>query len=210
MTNEDILVYVIWTVTGVLATWSIRSALRAGLNNANKPALLFWRRVKLGSAVLGVVGLGPLLLSLDQLVRDSTRVQSREYSMDRFYEAKFLLAHQLAVTCGRDSRDAQEGCKDLQNIDNGFNMITVRDGVQLSPVTTWQRRPAVEPIAERLNSLVADINRTSPAGVDRSLLSVERRIQVAWFAAMLVTLAIAGSVGEAAFQLRQAKADHSR
>jgi hypothetical protein len=205
MTSEDVFIFGVWIILGVLAVGLIGWALYAGFSDADKASLLFWRRVKLASALLGIVGLVLLLISFDQLIRESQRVQGREYSVDRFYEAKQLLAHQLAVTCAKDTPEAIEGCKDLQNVDNGFSIDRVRAGDPLSPVTKYQLRPAVKPIAERLDALVVDINRTSPTGVNRSPFQVLDRVQIAFIASVLVIFAIAGAVGEAAYQLRQAK-----
>src|SRR6266699_1830305 len=117
MSNEDIVVYVVWALSALCAFGLIGLALYSGMRDQNPASLLFWRRVKLGSALLGIVGLALLVISFDQLIHDNIRNQGREYSADRFLEAKLILAHQLAIFCSQTSPEAKTACGEIRNVD---------------------------------------------------------------------------------------------
>jgi hypothetical protein len=205
MSNEDIVVVGIWIVAALVAMVVIGGALYAGWHDRSAASLVRWRGVKLWSALLGVVGLALLIISFDQLIKDSIRAKSREYAADRFLEAKFILVRDRAISCSQSASGTNDACGAIRNVDHGFMLQSVRNGIPLSEVTADQRRnPAVDRIGDKLNRLVYEINGASRIGASQPFISSQEKVPLLLVAVFLVVLSIAGNVGEAAYQYQQA------
>jgi hypothetical protein len=73
-------------------------------------------------------------------------------------------------------------------------------------MTDWQQFEVIpEETKDRINRIVKQINDTTPAASSHLLLKSEIRLVIAMGATLALILAVAGSVGEAAYQLRQAE-----
>ena len=84
-------------------------------------------------------------------------------------------------------------------------MYFVREGHEIA----FRNREAVEKIPTneraRLEYLAGEINGVLPGATKKLLLSPGARVRIALLAAILLILSIAGSIGEAAYQLKVAK-----
>jgi hypothetical protein len=206
MRNEDLLVYVIWIAAGGLAFVLIPGALIRGLRRNSNFSLVYWRERTLIATILSCVSLFLFLLSFDQLVRGSLQAESKGYLDDRFYELKLITGLERATSCARDDDTSKKLCGAWENIDKGYRIDDLRQGHELQPISDWQANGLIShDLRDRVARLVVLINQTIPAAATHSLLRPETRLSLAMLAAVLLIFAVAGSVGEAAFQLTQAQ-----
>jgi hypothetical protein len=214
MRNEDLIVYVIWIGAGVLAVALIGSAIVKGYSKNSKLTLLYWRERKFISAILSSVSLFLFSLSFDQLVRGSWQAESKAYVDDRFYELKLITAIEKATACGRVpdwkpgnllDTPLKELCFEWSNIDNRFHVDFLRTGLKFEITDKRSENLIPEDKRRRMDQIIEQINQTMPAATSGLLLRSETRLSIAIGAVITLIFALAGSVGEAAFQLRQAQ-----
>jgi hypothetical protein len=95
---------------------------------------------------------------------------------------------------------------DLQSLAQSLNYIQVRDADTLPKVQhKWQYAPELSEFIDRFNFAIEDANFYADRPENRyETLSNETRVKLFAFAALWLAFSLAGSVGEAAFQLRQA------
>ncbi|PYV64598.1 MAG: hypothetical protein DMG97_34440 [Acidobacteria bacterium] len=87
-----------------------------------------------------------------------------------------------------------------------MSWLDLRDGRPFHTVVNWQHNPDIDEFIKEVNRRLDDINANIPAArAAESFLSVERRIKVLMIALILIILSLAGSIGEAAYQLAQAQ-----
>jgi hypothetical protein len=108
----------LWGLTLAIAFGAIAWGAYAGLRQQYD--LIFWRRVKLSSSCLGVIGLALLLLNLEKTVRDTIGGRSKELALVYFYETKFFTTQYVSIVCchKNDSLEARNDCSDVRNADN--------------------------------------------------------------------------------------------
>lgn len=205
MSNDEILVYLFWAFAGIVALGVIGGAFLAGIRDDNPQSIKRWRLIKLGSSVIGVVGLVLLLISFEQTVRDSMRSSSKEWVQDRFLEIKFLIEQERAVACARLDTSSRESCQALDNINRGILIDHIRNGKGIKSVTDWQLGNKLpSSLQSELNRIIDQINNALPLAASKPIFSIETKIQIAMLAVFVLILSLAGSVGEAAYQYRQA------
>jgi hypothetical protein len=206
MSNEEMFVYGFWTFAGLIAVGVIGGAFIFGIRDGNPSSITFWRFIKLASSVLSIVGLVLLLVSFEQTVRDSMRAGSKEWVQDRFLEVKFIIERERAVACARQDTSSQDACKLLDNINNGIVIDYIRSGRGISLVTDRQLGNKL-PISwqKDLNRVIEQMNGSITLAASKPTFSIETRIRIAMLAVIVLILSLAGSVGEAAYQYRQAK-----
>ncbi len=206
----SLLIYIVWIVAIAIALTMIGIALYAGLRQ--KKDLVYWRTIKLGSAVFAIVGLLLFLMNFDKTVRDSIGAKAKEYNYAAFVDLKFYVLNQVDAACAREkeSRQAELTCFDLRNVDKGLSWLDLRDGRPFHTVVNWQHNPDIDEFIKAVNRRLDDINANIPAAqAAESFLSVERRINVLMIALILIIMSLAGSIGEAAYQLAQARTQAS-
>ncbi len=199
-------VYGFWTVAGILAVLLIGGAFILGLRDTKSSSLRKWRFRKLLSAVLGVVGLLLLLMNFERVVREGIQDDSREYALSEFLDARFYATYHAALACA--NKDKSEGakltCFDIDQSWRQFYQSRLRDSTPFSRITNWQGNPDILEFAERMNRHIDHLNRTLPVATTPSTFSKKNQFAIVMLATILVIVALAGSVGEAAYQYRQA------
>jgi hypothetical protein len=172
--------------------------------------LLFWRKVKVFSAFLGVVGLMLLLVNLERTIRDTVALPSKGFVLGLFYDTKFLTTVLVSKECSHenDSKDAKGHCSDATNLDKRLNPLGIWDlrsyeliGYPASWETNTHVSEDYREIARKVNDRFALIKTVLPAANETSFLSEGDRIAWLVVGAILVSVSLAGSIGEAAYQL---------
>jgi hypothetical protein len=202
-TNAFIIWY--WVITLTIAIGLIGGAAIKGWRDGCEK-LVWWRGVKLISSAIGVVGLILLLLNFETLVREMSS-RSKAFVDDEFLEAKFYATHLKAVACSKDMSEAKarNECFDFTNIDNQISFARLREGREFSTITNWQRNPALTEAITTLNRKLAFINSAVASANERQFLAFDMRLSVAMLSTILVIVAVAGSIGDATYQYRQAR-----
>jgi len=167
--------------------------------------VLLWRRIKLASAVCGTVGLVLFFVNFEKTLRDTISVRARNFAYAEFIDLKLLVAERVSIACAhtQDGRQAALTCSDLKNIDEELVSQVVRDDTHpFAAVVNWQKNPDIDQFVKEVNARLAIINQAIPAGAEaHSFLSDEDRIGLMFLSAIFVIAALAGSIGEATFQL---------
>jgi hypothetical protein len=206
------LVFVTWSVIIVVTFGLIGLATYAGLRS--RYDILFWRRTKLLSAFLGVVGLLLLLVNLEKTIRDSVTIPAKAYLLGLFNDTKFLTNQFFARVCSHenDSEDAKRHCSDARNLNNHLNLVNIWDArsyEQINYPPSWQTNPDVSEdyrnVLIRTNDNFARIKMALPASNETSFVDEGTRMGLLAIGAILVGVGLAGSIGEAAYQLAQTK-----
>lgn len=172
-------------------------------------SLEFWRRIKLYSALLGAVGIGMLLVNIDSSTRAVFTGKARDELLLNFIDTKAFIATKMAALCSAPTTETlhsrENTCWDVKNIDGQISIINVRDLKPFAPIKNWQSNPKLNELISGVNSRIAYMNGTMPREEDRFILLGDMaRLSVMFWAAVLLVLAVSGSVGEAAFQYRDA------
>ncbi len=109
------IIYSFWVITALLALVMIGLSFWAGW--AQFFGLKWWRTAKLGSALLGAVGIALLLIKFDADTRSILVDNRRAPLLDNFIETKSYLAAAMAKHCGgTTSAEPNLTCWDIQNI----------------------------------------------------------------------------------------------
>jgi hypothetical protein len=180
--------------------WAVLEARRG------KPEhMMFWRWVKVGSAGLGLVGLLILVVNLEKTIRDTIGGKARDYAYSEYYDLKLYTTMRVSIVCARDqeSVEAKNACGDFRNIDNGVTPLNIRDSRPYA-LFDWPRLPSkeIKDFMEEVNRRLSRINSVIPAAATaESFLDDERRINFLFLAAIIIIFALAGSIGEAVYQL---------
>jgi hypothetical protein len=168
--------------------------------------LTFWRAIKLISAALGFFGIVLLLVNFDVTARARFVDKAKEELLLNYIEAKSFISVTMAATCSRSLEVVHDKstCWDMKNADGQLSIEDVRTGRHFRPIVNWQKNPEIEEFIKQLNQRIDYMNALMPLPEDRYMLFTDdRRPWLFVIAALLLTIALAGSVGEAAFQLRQ-------
>jgi hypothetical protein len=202
----------LWGVVLIIALGGIGFATYSGLSL--RYDLLFWRKAKLFSSFLGVVGLALLLVNLEKTVRDTVALPSKAFVLGLFYDTKFLTKQFVTTVCSHenDSEEAKRHCSDATNLDNHLNPVNIWDLRSYAPInypTFWETNRDVSEdyrnILRRVNDRFSLIRMALPAANETSFLSENDRIALLVVSAILVSAALSGSIGEAAYQLALTK-----
>lgn len=201
--------YGVWALVGAIAL-SI-ATLATVLGYMKVGSLVTWRSIKLASNFSGLIGIGLLLMNFETQIR---RGFSGEISMDAaltFIEVKTLVLEEMAAKCSdRVQPEAERLCTDLRHIHSLQHYAYVRDSKPLPLLREDQYSTAAHPFLKRVNTAIEQINMFAKRPEDQwELISTKSRPKVLLCAAILLALAVAGSVGEAAFQLRLARDTHT-
>jgi hypothetical protein len=206
VSNEQKFTLIYMAVAGVLIVGGVGWMLYKGLRDSNIKSMPYWRRIKLLSALLGVVGLLLFILGFESLVQSAFRQGSKDWMEDNFYAAKLLLAHERAVACAKSDALSKDACANLNNINNGLNLDVMRQGRETSLVTDWQLGTSLsKDFQTAMNRLLQASNDGVRLGTTRPMLPTDVRINVAIIATLLLIISVAGSVGEAAYQYTMSK-----
>lgn len=168
-----------------------------------------WRCIKLVSNFAGLVGIGLLLMNFEATLRQGFSGGPTMDAVLTFIEAKTQVLEEMAVTCGDQARtNAERLCADLRHMHRLQHYTSVRDGKPLPLLREDQYSSEARPFLKRLNAAIEQVNLFAKRPEDQwELVSREGKSKLLLGAALFLALAVAGSIGEAAFQLRIAKDD---
>ena len=202
-TPLPVFIYSVWFVILLGAVVLISIALVSGWRKANSPA--FWKGVKLCSALLGVVSLGLLMLTFEATTRAMVTGKARDVLLLYFIDTKAFIAVNMATACSepddQNPRARQLTCWDMKNIDGQINIAKLHEATPFEPVKNWQSNPQIDAFIKQVNSRIQHMNLLMPPKEDLFwVVSDKGRLTVFFFAALLMVLAVSGTVGEAAFQ----------
>jgi len=198
-----------WGFTFAIAFGAVGWGAYAGLRLQYD--LIFWRRIKLFSSCLGVIGLVLLLLNLEKTVRDTLGGRSKELALADFYETKFFTTQYVSIVCSHknDSLEAKNDCWDATNADNtvsSYNILNFKPYTPMNYPPKSSRSAETDKFIEDLNERLSQINQLIPEAANAgTFFSDENRIKFLLLAAILITFSLAGSIGESAYQLGQAQ-----
>lgn len=169
---------------------------------------VFWRLIKLFSSVLTITGIGVSLMNFDIATRALWKDEVQEQLLLEFIVARSELAMSMARICSETSAlpDGKNTCWDLKNIGGQLSALNLRDRKPLEHIKNWQNNPRITEAVIQANQRIDWINQLIAIPVDdRQMVQKDGRALILFFVAVLFALAAAGSIGEAAFQLRVAK-----
>lgn len=201
----NFVIYGFWIAASILAAVSIGGALHLGLRG--KGTLLDWRIAKLCSGLLGVSGIAMLLLSFESATRKMVVENGKDYAYAEFLDLKFFVMSTLTLACAKDQTIEQNRltCFDYENIDRQMSSYWVRHSLPIGKIVNWQRNPEIEQFVMEVNGRLERINHAlPPLGENREIVPGDTRITLSMIAVILVIAAVAGAVGDAAFQVRLA------
>jgi hypothetical protein len=193
----------------VLTCLVIGAALYFGL--LGKGDLVLWRTIKLCSVLTGVISLVLLALAFDKNVRDATAQRYRDYANREFVNLRLRVKDRIESSCS-DVTHLEE-CKAMMAFQSSIEQAYLGGNAQLEPDAlgvieysfvgdklVWGNE------SYHLLGMVENINKaiTVAANAERSWEKVRRWTLLAGL--IVLSCSIAGSVGEAAFQLAQARA----
>lgn len=168
---------------------------------------LTWREIKFAATLGGAFSIFFLMLNFETLVRSDFVGKATPAHILTYTHAKFLVAKRYAAECGTKPADAiqQRICSDLSTVFDQIDYIPVRDRNPMSHIDVANRAPQLQKFFTDVNKAIDQVNLYAENAEDRyQTLSPESRLGWTLLAGLLLPLCLAGSVGEAAFQLREA------
>ena len=169
---------------------------------------VFWRLIKLCSSVTTITGIWVALMNFDIATRALWKDEVQEWLLLEFIDARTELAMSMARICSETAAlpDGKNTCWDLKNLGSQISSLNLRDRKPLEHIKNWQNNTRITEVVIQANQRIDWINHLMTIPVDdRQLVQKEGRAPTLLFVAFLFALATAGSIGEAAFQLRVAK-----
>jgi hypothetical protein len=153
------------------------------------------------------IGFLLLLTNFDRTLRDVFS-KSRELAFRDFVELKLLVSKKEAVACVNEdeSQETKNQCFDYRNIDNQLLFQTIDNKKTFSTILNWQGVPSLQPFVDEVNRRLKKINDEITDARDADSSLDRHKTEMLVFVLIFVACSLAGSAGEAAYQLRLAKA----
>ena len=197
-------VYGIWIFVAVLTFSAVGAALVMGLRG--KGTLVQWRRVKLASSLAGLISVVFLMLTIEGLVRAGFVGEIAPERILALIQLRSLTLAEMAKTCSENDATSGRACSELGTFAQIPDEILIRDRKPLKAIedkTPYD--PSLSRFLDRYNFWIREANLYAEREEDRYVtMSKATRLNLFLLAAMFLVLAVAGAIGEAAFQLRQA------
>ncbi|MCK1354638.1 hypothetical protein IVB56_27210 [Bradyrhizobium sp. CW7] len=196
---------------GILASTCVVIGLALYVGLLGRGSLVLWRTMKLYSVLVGVISLVLLALAFDKTVRDATAQQQRDYANREFVKLRLRVKDEIDDSCNdiAKSRD----CKSLMAFQSSIEQAYLGGNSQLDPSTLgmiefYMRGDKIVGIdpTYQLGQMVLNINAAIgiAANAEKRWENVRRWVLLSGL--LVLSFSVAGSVGEAAFQLAQARA----
>jgi hypothetical protein len=199
-----------WCLALLIAVIAIGWSIYKGLNQ--RYDLLFWRTIKFYASCLGILGLVLLLLNMEKTIRDSIGGKNRELAFVNLYETRFFTTQYVSATCAHkeENKQAATDCDEARNADRLVSSSFILNN-QFYPTLGYTqiqyRSKETEAFIQKVNKRLSYINTLMPEAANTgSFFSDDTRIKFFLLASILLSLSIAGSIGESAYQLKQAQA----
>jgi hypothetical protein len=199
-----------WVVTGLFATavigWTVLKAIRS------KPEeLLMWRRIKVISSALGLVGFVMLVLGFETVVRSTIVEDAQREATLLFVGIKTEIRYHMAIACANVGlRESEEVCSDFHKFDQFTPFHKLIGGEPFGRIVDWHRDPRIDTEVAGRNDYLARIDKLRELYVIPSTFSFYTRVNISLLSALLVCVAIAGALGESIFQFMQARAQERK
>lgn len=169
---------------------------------------VFWRSIKLYASMFAVVGICVALMNFDIATRSLWKDDVEKELLLEYIDVRTELAMSMAKICSETAAlpNEQNSCWDLKNIGGQIASRNLRNRTPLEPLKNWQNNPRIEETIKIANMRIDWLNRNMAIPVnDRQIIPPSVRMWILLIAAFLFSLAAAGTIGEAAYQLRRAK-----
>lgn len=169
---------------------------------------IFWRSIKLYASIAALFGIGVALMNFDISTRALWKDAMQQELFLDFVDARTELAMNMAKICSETAAlpNEKNTCWDLKNIGGQIASTNLRNRKPLEHIKNWQENPRIEEAIRLANLRIDLINRNMAIPVDdRQIVRPPVRAWLLLVSALLLALAAAGTIGEAAFQLRVAK-----
>ena len=166
------------------------------------PHMVIWRWVKFVSAGLSIVSITLLLVAYDQFVRSTIVDLQGEEKKLMPIKLQFALTGLMAETCSMQPRS--QNCEELKTKTGeylyalGFNNTKEYEKIE-KPNLNGDAKQSFDRTMMDWELYLVDRDTFRP----ENALNFYQRVWLFRFAAIVGLLSIVGSVGEAAFQLRQ-------
>lgn len=185
---------------GLLLTSTI-AALALGWSGSL--SLTTWRFIKLLSNVFGAVGMVVFISNVELAIRSTTSDKATHRRLLEFIETKSRIHEQIAISCGNHN---DELCNLARLANQSIVYLYIRDGKNFPMIGPAPSDTDGQRFYKDVLGRVQDMNETNDfaTGVG-AVLSDSSRVPLLLFGQFLIIIAAAGSVGEAAFQLRESK-----
>jgi hypothetical protein len=199
------IVYVSWTIVGLVTIASIGSGLYFGYTG--RWTLIVWRRIKLFSTLLGVLAIVFLMLNAENTLRSYWPQGLQPTNVLLFMDIRLEVADKAPNVCSQYGRTSRV-CIDVLALQQSMDWW--HSNLQIGYVEEYDK----EKYAPELRSLIESVNNKIRI-LELQMMRPERywapstdtRFMLFFFAAILLAFALGGSVGEAAYQLQQAEKD---
>jgi hypothetical protein len=200
-------IYGLWAIVGTVTFVSIGVALYLGLRG--RGTALGWRVVKLASNFSGVIGILFLMLTLENVARQGFVGEIPSERILAFIQLRSLVLAEMAMTCPKGESTPSRACSQLKGFAQSSDWIEVRDRMSLTVIRhKEQYDPSLSGFFDQYNFLVQQVNLYAERKEDRyPTMSQVTRINLFLLAGLFMALALAGSIGESAFQLRKEMAE---
>lgn len=203
--NSSGFIFLFWCLALLIAVIAIGWSTYEGLNQ--RYDLIFWRTIKFYASCLGILGLVLLLLNMEKTIRDSIGGKSKELALINLYETRFFTTQYVSTTCAHkdENRQAAIDCGEAINADNLVRSSFILNN-QLYPTLGYQqmqyRSKETDAFIHEVNKRLSSINTLIPEAANGgSFFSDDTRTKFFLLASILLSLSIAGSIGESAYQL---------
>jgi hypothetical protein len=202
------LVYFAWTFVGIVAIGSVGGSIYLGYSGYRD--LVFWRRIKLASTVLGVIGIAFLMLNAEAMLRSGYYHGLTPSSILIFTDVRFEVAEKVPEICARygQTSKACEGALKVQR-----SLEWPRLNIHSAWVEEYDKTryaPELDKFLDDVNGKIGWLQHHLKTPEAYWTPSTDARVLIFFLAAIVLALALGGSAGEAAFQLQQAESDARR
>jgi hypothetical protein len=201
----------VWVGASVVAALTIGYSVWRGLRDDIEGNAIRWRKVKVAGAAAGIVGLFAVMLTFERTIRELNQ-DSERYLMASFLELKFKTVAAAAIACSGDQsqQEARNVCFDFENLDHQVSFANLYSGQHFEKPVNWQKNEKLDPMIEDISRSFDALNSTIERAHEKPILSQEARAKFGIVAIVMVVTALACTIGEAVFQMRQERARRER
>jgi hypothetical protein len=203
MSESNVAILTLELVAAVVAIGLIVTSVWLGLKG--KGTMAQWRGIKFFAALVACIGFLLLLTNFDKTLRD-VFVKTRELAYRDFVDLKLLVSNRVAIACVNEdeSQETRNRCFDYRNIDRQLLLYNLENKKTFSLIKNWQGVPSLQPFVDEVNRQLETINREIVSSRDADGIFDTYKTDILMLALFLVAGSLAGSAGEAAYQLRLA------
>ena len=204
ISTTDITLF-IWVTVGLIGGIAMIISLRAGWKDgADKSRGIKWRKIKLLSIIIGLIGLVMALISFEKTLREFNADSSR-YAFELYVELKMLTTYNKAVACSKDmsSEEFRSVCFDYSNIDGQIAFSASNPAITPHIINNLMKDQRLDNFLSIVNNKLELIQYLIKSASEKPIIDISRHPELGVLIYILLSLSFAGSLGEAAFQLRQ-------